>query len=241
VNTLKIDFHIHTGEDPKDRYIPYSAKELIEEAAACQFDVIAITNHKTVTYTDELRGYAEEQGLLLIPGVEMSVEGKHVLIVNYRQACPDDLTLRELRAYVGEDALIIAPHPFYPRYHCLQEALEEHIAFFDAIEYSHFYFWFLNPNTKAVALAQKYGLPLVGTSDAHSRRQLNQTYTLVEAHKTIPSIIEAVRARRTRVVSKPLNSWKFFSYGSWFLLSFFRRRIRKLVFRASSRSSSLRD
>jgi predicted metal-dependent phosphoesterase TrpH len=138
VNTLKIDFHIHTGEDPKDRYIRYSAKQLIKKAAVYQFDAIAITNHEVVTYTDELREYAERRGILLIPGVEMRVEGKHVLIVNYRKSYPKNLKLKDLRACVGEDALIIAPHPFYPRHHCLQETLEEHIALFDAIEYSHF-------------------------------------------------------------------------------------------------------
>lgn len=233
MNALKIDLHIHTGEDPKDRFIKYSARQLVEKAAACCFDALTIANHEVVTYTDELREYAEQQGILLIPGVEMSVEGKHVLIVNYRRSCPKNLKLKNLRAYVGEEALIIAPHPFYPRQHCLQRALEEHIALFDAIEYSHFYCWCLNFNKKAVAMAQRYHLPLVGTSDAHTFQQLNTTYSLVNAQNTIPSIVEAVRAQRVRVISRPLSNRKLISSGSWYLFSFFRKNIRKHLFRPS--------
>lgn len=81
---LKIDFHVPTGEDPKDRYIPYSAKQLLDRAATQHFDAICIANHKAVFYNQSIRCYAEKRGILLIPGIEAKVEGKHVLLVNCR-------------------------------------------------------------------------------------------------------------------------------------------------------------
>jgi len=223
---LKIDFHVHTGEDPKDRYIKYSAKELLDEAAEYHFDAITIANHISILYTDELREYAQQRKILLIPGIEAYVESKHVLIVNCQQPYHNSLSFKNIRSYAGENALIIAPHPFYPRKYCLGEELEEHIEIFDAIEYAHLHFRFVNFNNKAVAIAKKYNLPMVGTSDAHSLQQLNTTYSLVQAHKTIPAIINAVKNKQVEVVTRPMSTWKFFKNGSGFLFSSTKKFIR---------------
>ncbi len=211
---LKADFHIHTGEDPKDRYIKYTAEQLLDKAAEKGFDVITIANHGAVCYSEHLRKYAEEHGIVLIPGMEAFVEKrKHVLIVNCPPKLYPPLTFENLRANVGKDALIIAPHPFYPRSHCLQEKLEEHIELFDAIEYSYLHFRLLNFNKKAVELAEQYHLPLVGTSDSHDLFQLNSTYTLLEAQKTVSSVISAVREHRTQVVTHPLSTTRMIQRG----------------------------
>lgn len=223
---LKIDFHVHTGEDPKDKHIKYSAKRLLDKAAEYHFDGITIANHASVLYTDELREYAQQRGILLIPGIEAYVEGKHVLIVNCQKCCHGSLRFRNIRSYAGEDALIIAPHPFYPREYCLGRTLEENIEVFDAIEYAHLYFRFINFNNKAVAIAQKYNLPMVGTSDAHSLQQLNTTYSLVEAHKTIPAIINAVKNKRIEIVTHPMSIWRLFVEGPKFFYSLTKKFIR---------------
>lgn len=208
---LKVDFHTHTGEDPEDRDIAYSARELLDAAASYQFQAITIANHNALFYTDEVREHAARRGIVLIPGIEATVEGKHVLIVNYTGGrWPPSLKLGDLRAQVGDQALVVAPHPFYPRAYCLHDQLERHIDQFDAIEYAHLHFRFFNPNRRAVALAHRYHLPLIGTSDAHSLRQLNSTYSEVDAETvTIPDIIQAVRAHKVRVVTRPLSSGIF--------------------------------
>jgi predicted metal-dependent phosphoesterase TrpH len=226
---LKIDFHVHTGEDPKDKDIKYSAKQLLDKAAEYHFDAITIANHTSILYTDELRKYAEQRGILLIPGIEVCVEGKHVLIVNCQQSYRNSLNFKNVRSYAGENALIIAPHPFYPREYCLGETLEENIEVFDAIEYAHLHFRFVNFNNKAVALAQKYDLPLVGTSDAHTLQQLNTTYSLVEAQKTVPAIINAVKNKRVEIVTQPMSTWKLFKEGSGFLISSTKKFIRRAL------------
>jgi predicted metal-dependent phosphoesterase TrpH len=226
---LKIDFHVHTGEDPKDTEIKYSAKQLLDKAAGYHFDAITIANHNSVLYTDELCEYAEQKGILLIPGIEVYVEGKHVLIVNCQRPYHGSLNFQNIREYAGEDALIIAPHPFYPREYCLGEMLEENIEVFDAIEYAHLHFRFINFNNKAVAIAKKYNLPIVGTSDTHTLRQLNTTYSLVESHKTIPTIINAVKNKRVEIVTHPLSTWRFFKSGSRFLFSSTKKFIQRTL------------
>lgn len=77
---LKTDFHIHYGEDAHGE--KYSAKDVIRFYAKQKFDAIALTNHNKITYDDELISYASSKGIVLIPGTELKVEGKHVLILN---------------------------------------------------------------------------------------------------------------------------------------------------------------
>lgn len=224
--TLKADFHVHTREDPKDGYIKYTAKELLDRAAELGFDVITIANHGEMYFHEELRRYAEEREILLIPGVEACVEGKHVLLVNCRQgqSYRRGLKLATIRSYAGEESLIIAPHPFYPKSYCLQGKLEQHIQVFDAIEYSHLHFRMLNFNKKAVALAKRCQLPLVGTSDAHQLEKLHTTYSLIDAEeKSIPAVLQAVRDGRVEVVTRALGHRVFVRQSGHFLFGLIKR------------------
>jgi len=78
---LKADFHIHTREDPHD-FIRYTAVELLAEAARQGFEVLALTCHNKRIHNEDLRKRAEDLGILLIPGVEAAIEGKHTLLLD---------------------------------------------------------------------------------------------------------------------------------------------------------------
>ncbi|NVM56887.1 MAG: PHP domain-containing protein [Desulfobacterales bacterium] len=200
---LKVDLHIHTKEDPEDR-ISYSAYELIAQASLKGFDVLAITNHQRVTYSPGLKSYAAERGIVLIPGVEATIEGKHILLVNmpFQNSCFN--SFEDVLKKKAEDNLVIAPHPYFPGPTCLDRQLEATPHLFDAIEYCHFYNHWMNFNIQAVRFAQKYRLPVVGNSDSHVLDQFGLTYSLVEAEKDPDAIIQAIKAGRVKPVSRPL-------------------------------------
>jgi predicted metal-dependent phosphoesterase TrpH len=202
---LKVDFHTHTADDPKD-YIDYSSEELVDRASALGFDAVAITNHDVVTAGRELKKHAEAKGVLLIPGVELTLSGKHVIVINPPFAGdPGISTLEELAAIRTDTSLVIAPHPFYPGFKCLWSKLVDHIAAFDAIEFSFFYSRLVNRNKPAVEVARAALRPLVGSSDCHNIWQVGSTYSLVQAEKNVPSIISAVKAGRVEVGTTPLS------------------------------------
>lgn len=201
---LKVDFHTHTCDDPKD-YINFRAEQLIDRAAQLGFDALAITNHDVVTDNRKLEEYAAARGVLLIPGTELTLSGKHVLLINPNpKVIPKMQRLEGLAAIKDEACLVIAPHPYYPGFKCLRSKLERHLSLFDAIELSFFYNHFLNPNKKAIEIARLSGKPLVGNSDCHNIWQLGATYTIVEAEKDIRSIIRAVKQGKTEIVTTPL-------------------------------------
>ncbi len=202
---LKADLHLHTSEDPQDK-IRYSARQLIDYASQRGFDVLAITNHNFYIYNDYLKDYAASKGILLIPGIELSVERKHIILLNINHNVPQKIqSLQDLRDYKNEDSLVIAPHPYFPMYQALNSKLEEHIDIFDAIEYTHFYFRRINYNKKAERKAREFDLPLIGVSDAHLLCQVGWTYSLIDAEKTVEAIIDAIRKKRARVVTQPLR------------------------------------
>ncbi|MDX1763164.1 MAG: PHP-associated domain-containing protein [bacterium] len=201
---LKADFHIHTASDPMEK-ISHSEEELIDLAASQGYEVLSITNHGAVTHTEALQDYARERNILLLPGVEMVIEGKHVLMINAR---PEHTSLRDfqdLEEAREESLLIIAPHPYFPQPQCLNGQFERHLALFDAVEFSHYYHPWINFNKKAVKLCRKRGIPLCGSSDTHMLRQFNTTWSLIDGDKDPLSVIQATRAGRVQVVTKPLS------------------------------------
>src|SRR2546425_433982 len=116
---LKADLHVHTRE--AEPSIAYGAHDAIDRAAREGFRVLGITNHDTVTYDDELVAYARGRGVLLIPGIEATVEGRHVLVYNADVAANKLRTFADLRRYRTPDWLVVAPHPVFPTSYCLRE------------------------------------------------------------------------------------------------------------------------
>jgi predicted metal-dependent phosphoesterase TrpH len=202
---LKIDLHTHTSEDPTER-IGYNAVTLIDRASEKGFDVLAITNHGPITYSEELAAYAEQKGILLIPGTEAQVSGRHVLILNPGfKKVPEGITLEELAEIKTSSSCVVAPHPFFPSPASLRSKLRSNLDVFDAIEFSHYYNHLVNSNRKAVQIAQQSGLPMIGNSDCHLLWQLGSTYSLIRARKNVHSVLEAVKTGKAEIRTAPLS------------------------------------
>jgi predicted metal-dependent phosphoesterase TrpH len=231
---LKADLHLHSKENATEK-IEYSAIELINAAQLKGFDVISITNHDVITYDRYLREYAEERGILLIPGVEATVEGKHVLLYNIKNFHNfPTLTFETISHLKAEDNLVVAPHPFFPSPHALQTKAYEHIELFDAIEYCGFIIGFFDFNKKAKKISQHYDLPLIGGSDTHDLMQLDTTYTFIEADKNVESVIKAIKSQKVDIKNHAFTLessgkllWKFFFQNPINLYRFMLYLVRK--------------
>lgn len=207
---LKAQLHVHSKQDPIDG-IKHTEKQLIDHAARHRYDVLAITCHNVVIFNEDLQKYAEKKRVLLIPGIEKTIEGKHVLILNADIRAQNLKTFDDLRTYKQskKDILIVAPHPYYPGTTSLGKKLEKHIDLFDAVEYSWFHSKKVNrANAKAVKMAEKHSLPLLGTSDNHLLRYFNRAYSIIDAEKNINSVLQAIKDNKLKVVSHGIEGWK---------------------------------
>jgi predicted metal-dependent phosphoesterase TrpH len=203
---LKVDFHIHTGDDPIDR-IPYSTHQLIDRAAALGYDALAITLHDYQLDVQPLAASAAERGVVLIPGIERTIEGRHVLLLNFPGAAVADVrTFDDVRRLKQDHrGLVIAPHPYFPGLHSLFGALNQHADIFDAVERNAMYTASLDFNRPAERWAHAHDKPVVGNGDVHRLEQLDTTYTLVDAERDPAAICAAVAAGRVRLVTRPLT------------------------------------
>jgi predicted metal-dependent phosphoesterase TrpH len=226
---FKVQFHCHTKQDPED-YISHSERALIDRAAKQKTDLLSITCHNVIIFNDDLKKYAAKKRIKLIPGIEKSIEKKHVLIINASIEAQRVETFDDLKQYrkMHPESLIIAAHPFYPGPTCIRKNLDKNIDLFDALEYSWFHTRKRNKyNKKAALKAEKYGKTLLGTSDNHILRFLNETYSIVESksNKT-KHIIDAIKNNKVKIVSHDLSFTQLLRAG---LETFIRGIIKKFT------------
>ena len=213
---IKVDLHIHTLDDPKDK-LDYSAHELLARARRLGFSALAITLHDEVFDRPKVFADAERLGILLIPAAEMRIQGADIILLN---VTPGDVAgmkdfhdIRRLRARRGEAVFTIAPHPFYVLGGSIGKRLIDEIDCFDAIELCHFHKGIFNPNRRAVQMAERFGKPLVATSDAHQLTAFGRHYTTIPRPSVLTpeSIFLELRAGRGQLNSPPASFREIFS------------------------------
>jgi predicted metal-dependent phosphoesterase TrpH len=200
---LKVELHSHSSDDPVD-LIPHTTFQLIARAADLGFGAIAITLHERQLRLSPFADYAKERGIALIPGLERTIEGKHVLLLNFRKGGEEVQTFAGLaRLREREPGLVIAPHPFFPSRTALQGKLDRYADLFDAVEYNGMFTESVNFNLRAVRWACAHNKPVVGNGDVHRLIQLGTTYSMVNAEADPTAICEAVRAGHVEYHARP--------------------------------------
>ncbi len=204
---LKVELHTHTDFDPLDR-IPHTSRQLIDHAASLGYQGLAITLHDRYYDPAPDAGYARDRGIVLIPGIERSIAGRHVLLLNFTGDVERARNFEEVAALKRPHGLVVVPHAFYPTGTSLGRYLDRHQHLIDAIEYNAMYTSWLNFNERAAAWARARGKPIVGNTDLHRLEQLGTTYSLVDAEPQPDAICEAIRAGRVELRTAPLSSMR---------------------------------
>ena len=156
-----------------------------------------------------LPSHAAARGIVLLSGIERTIDGKHVLLINVPREAGDVRSFDDVRALKQQTpaALVVAPHPFYP----IPSALGARPGRASST-------WStrskstrctrsgLDYNRRARAWAAAHGKALVGNTDLHRLDQIGTTWSEVDAPPDADAICAAIRAGRVVVRSRPL-SW----------------------------------
>ena len=179
---LKVELHAHTAQDPCD-YIPHTTRELIDRASGLGYGALAITLHDRHYDPAADQAYAQARGLLLMRGIERTIGGRHILLINFPKESEAVVSFDDLRALKRRHprGLVIAPHAFYPISTAMRADADRHHDVIDAVEVNSLFTSWLNFNLSAVRWARANGKPLVGNTDLHRLDQLGTTFTLVDA------------------------------------------------------------
>lgn len=193
---LKIDLHVHTCYS-------YDAvttlKEVVTYSKKRGLDGVAITDHDTLLGALKL---VKKSKLIVIPGIEISALGGHVLALNITTPIPPNLGLSETVQRIHEaGGIAVAAHPtfFY------KSPLSRQITSYDAIEVI---------NSAAIPfqlftylsrkLATRLNLPQTAGSDSHYAPEIGAAYTIVEADPDVDEIVQAIKRGDTLPLGKPI-------------------------------------
>ncbi|EPW6404245.1 hypothetical protein P3655_08875 [Vibrio parahaemolyticus] len=77
----KIDLHVHTVVTPSDPYFDYSLDTLRRYVTESNIDCIAITNHNKFDKEQFLLIREELSKTVVFPGIEVDLEGGHILVI----------------------------------------------------------------------------------------------------------------------------------------------------------------
>lgn len=191
---LKINLHFHARQD--ERMLDYDIYEGIDYAKEKGFDVLAYTPHRKFLFKEEYAEYALKKGILLMPGIEMEIGEKHIVVLNCDKNIENVKTFKDLTNYKNKNPqiLILAPHPFVLSLKSLFLNLLKNIDLFDAVEMTVFSNKIFNFNKKAEKIAEKSGLPFIATSDTHFLKDMERGYALIDAaEKTPEAIFSAIK------------------------------------------------
>lgn len=104
---MRIDLHTHSHRsDGTD-----TPTQLVEKAAACGLDVVALTDHDSTTGWDEAQAAADRIGITLVHGIEVStmLDGVSIHLLGYGFDPTDPALLAELgRILDGRDGRLPA-------------------------------------------------------------------------------------------------------------------------------------
>ena len=193
---VKVDFHVHSAASLDGRS---ELDELARAAKKRGLDAVAICDHNRFTLT-----YPEtREGVLLLPGCEVSTRSGHVLALFCGEsfAPPEELPSLEGAAELihSHGGVAVLAHPF-TRADIDREGEERYL---DGVESANARAYFHNPraNQTAAEFAARHGLFETGGSDAHHAGEVGNCHTALECRDRSPEAVEtALRAGRCRPV-----------------------------------------
>ena len=220
---MKADLHVHSVHSDDGRQ---TVEDLIKRCEELGIGAVAITDHNTMrAHFEEVSKY--EGKMIIVPAVEVTTTGGHVLAYGIKSDIPRGLSVAETVRMIHEaGGIAVAPHT-YRLWSGLGEANVRANAF-DAIET-------INGrsrkrgNRRAKRLAASLKLPEVGGSDAHNTMSVGRSYTeLPDGCRDWEDIIAAVRSGRCSARGDDLSSSSSLGHGALNISRWFRRGFRRM-------------
>lgn len=194
---VSVDTHVHTAASYDSTA---SVERVLASAAEVGLDAVAITDHDTAAGARRAMERARADGVVVVPGVEVSTADGHLLALGVAD-CPEaGRPLAETVAAVRDrGGAAVVPHPSQRTRHGVPRSA---VGDCDGIEVYNAMAMTGVQNRRARNFAAREGYPALGGSDAHTPEMVGRAVTHVRvATETEPltadAIVSAIRAGRT--------------------------------------------
>lgn len=195
---MKIDLHTHTTASD-GRMDP---EKIISKAREVGLDGIAITDHNTMKGFEEAKTVVEETDFLLIPGIEVSSDHGHILVLG-SESNPDTRDFEEVLEFAKENnALVIGAHPFAASRSGIEP---EHLKKLDAVEVINNR-GYPKGNKKAKEFAEENEMPKTVGSDTHLEEEIGSVWNEIEG-KSVDEVLENIRKGENKIRGESPSSF----------------------------------
>ena len=189
---MLVELHCHTNHS-RGTKIPtevlMSPAEVIRLAKKKGIGAVAITDHKVTTAWKEAKQEAKRQGIVFIPGQEISTRDGHLLGLGLKRPVKNMLsaekTIKEIRSQGG---IAIAPHPWDIK----GDGIKEKCLLADAIEVFNSFALDRVSNMYTKRRLRNCRKPLVSGSDVHMPDMMGLSPVEVSA-STAKGIISEIK------------------------------------------------
>jgi predicted metal-dependent phosphoesterase TrpH len=210
---LRLDLHVHSFHSVDSVNL---FGEINQRCHTTGLDGYALCDHDSLKGLEEAREKAAD--LVVIPGVEVTARGAHVLCLDPNEIVSSGLSVAETVEKIrAQGATSILAHPFRISTNLLRYKDAEAIGF-DAIEVANAaQFPFRMAMELNRGMARRLGLPQTGGSDSHIPETIGRSITVVESEsKDIEDVIAAIKKGKTEVMGSGIGvmerirkTWRF--------------------------------
>lgn len=198
---IRVDLHVHTIHSGDSSI---TLREALHWCERKGLDGLAITDHDTV---EGVRGRPSGESPVIIPGVEISARGGHILALGVEEEIPKGLSIAETVELIREmGGISVIAHPYAPLKSWVDNDELMDVGL-DAVEVA-------NPTQipydrmlrRNKVLARRLGLPETGGSDAHAPWVIGLAYTLIDVESIeVDDILKSIRDGRTEARGRGLK------------------------------------
>jgi len=198
--SLKAELHVHSHIGHCPRYCPFiydsvqSVEEILTRARELDIRILSITDHNS------LEGYRRAKkaiqrsrsSILLVPGCEISSKDGHILAYNIKREIAEGLSAQETIDEIHrQGGIAVAAHPYNPFFSLRDKVFSLDL---DAIEGYNSGTFSSRSIAKAVAAAEKLGIPCTAGSDAHQVEEIGKGVVLFPpSTRGCSDVIENIR------------------------------------------------
>lgn len=202
MDSFKIDMHVHTVYSRDSLIKP---NDVITYGIRKGLDGIVICDHESLAAYEFLKTQSTQKNFIIIPGMEIETHIGEViaLFIEQKFKVRDNKFFTVLDAIRDSNGLVLIPHPFdfLRDNHLKMELLTNQIIkkYIDGIEIINSRIIFNRCIKKAQQFNKDFHLFETGGSDAHTKKEIGNGYTLISdvADKSLDSIREALLAKRS--------------------------------------------